>query len=80
MDPQNFKIPSFFFFPGIKLVSWKKTWKRNRDNFRDGFPLALVLGVIQLPPPGVFFAAKSPRGRSGRLLQGLPTTATWTVT
>ena len=29
----------FFFFRGIKLVSWKKTWKRNRDNFRDVFPL-----------------------------------------
>lgn len=39
MNPQNFKIPSFFFFPGVKLVSWKKTWKRNRDNFRDVFPL-----------------------------------------
>lgn len=29
----------FFFFRGVKLVSWKKTWKRNRDNFRDVFPL-----------------------------------------
>ena len=40
-EPPKLQNSKFFFgfFPGVKLVSWKKTWKRNRDNFRDVFPL-----------------------------------------